>query len=124
METTRRAVDKARSERDEAMKALLRAEAAVNESPFAGQSPEQAQREGSTPPVPANWRKGPGILLIVLGIIAAFALFYGTGTALSGSSWQKPAAIGVLLAVLCVTCLLAGRLRRRSIKGAQDAALL
>ena len=124
LETTRRAVDKARSERDEAMKALLRAEAAVNESPFAGQSPEQAQREGSTPPVPANWRKGPGILLIVLGIIAAFALFYGTGTALSGSSWQKPAAIGVLLAVLCVTCLLAGRLRRRSIKGAQDAALL
>ncbi|MDR3947530.1 MAG: hypothetical protein Q3X59_00860, partial [Dysosmobacter sp.] len=124
LETTRRAVDKARSERDEAMKALLRAEAAVNESPFAGQSPEQAQREGSTPPVPANWRKGPGILLIVLGIIAAFALFYGTGVALSGSSWQKPAAIGVLLAVLCVTCLLAGRLRRRAIKGAQDAALL
>lgn len=42
LETTRRAVDKARSERDEAMKALLRAEAAVNESPFAGQSPESA----------------------------------------------------------------------------------
>lgn len=45
LETTRRAVDKARSERDEAMKALLRAEAAVNESPFAGQSPESAGRE-------------------------------------------------------------------------------
>ena len=44
--------------------------------------------------------------------------------ALSGSFWQKPAAIGVLLAVLCVTCLLVGRLRRRAIKGAQDAALL
>ncbi|MBS6355723.1 ATP-binding protein, partial [Oscillibacter sp.] len=124
LETTRRAVDKARAERDEAMKTLLRAEAAVNESPFAGQSPEQAQREGATLPVPANWRKGPGILLIVLGTIAAFALFYGTGVALSGSSWQKPAAIGVLLAVLCVTCLLAGRLRRRAIKDAQDAALL
>ena len=124
LETTRRAVDKARAERDEAMKTLLRAEAAVNESPFAGQSPEQAQRESSTPLVPANWRKGPGILLIVLGTIAAFALFYGTGVALSGSSWQKPAAIGVLLAVLCVTCLLAGRLRRRAIKDAQDAALL
>ena len=124
LETTRKAVDKARAERDEAMKTLLRAEAAVNESPFAGQSPEQAQREGATLPVPANWRKGPGILLIVLGTIAAFALFYGTGVALSGSSWQKPAAIGVLLAVLCVTCLLAGRLRRRAIKDAQDAALL
>ena len=47
LETTRRAVDKARSERDEAMKALLRAEAAVNESPFAGQSPESARREAA-----------------------------------------------------------------------------
>ena len=45
LETTRKAVDKARSERDEAMKSLLRAEAAVNESPFAGQTAEQAQRE-------------------------------------------------------------------------------
>ena len=45
LETTRKAVEKARAERDEAAKALLRAEAAVNESPFAGQSIENAQRE-------------------------------------------------------------------------------
>ena len=35
LETVRKSVDKARGERDEAMKALLRAEAAVNENPFA-----------------------------------------------------------------------------------------
>ena len=40
LETTRKAVDKARAERDEAMKSLLRAEAAVNESPFSGQTGE------------------------------------------------------------------------------------
>ena len=45
LETTRKAVDKARAERDEAMKALLRAEAAVNESPFAGQTAEDARKK-------------------------------------------------------------------------------
>ena len=124
LETTRRAVDKARAERDEAMKALLRAEAAVGESPFAGQSPEQAQREAAAPPIPANWRKGPGILVITLGVIAAFVLFYVTGVALSGSLWQKPAAGGVLLAGLAATWFLAGQLRRKAIQSAQASALL
>lgn len=45
LETTRRAVDKARADRDEAMKTLLRAETAVNESLFAGQTAEGAQKE-------------------------------------------------------------------------------
>ena len=44
LETTRKAVDKARAERDDAAKALLRAEAAVNESPFTGLTPEQAEK--------------------------------------------------------------------------------
>ena len=44
LETTRKAMDKARSERDEAAKALLGAEAAVNESPFTGLTPEQAEK--------------------------------------------------------------------------------
>ena len=44
LETVRKSVDKARAERDEAMKALLKAESAVNESPFAGQTPEQARK--------------------------------------------------------------------------------
>ena len=44
LETTRKAMDKARAERDEAAKALLRAEAAVNETPFTGLTPEQAEK--------------------------------------------------------------------------------
>ena len=50
LETTRKSVDKARSQRDEAMKALLRAEAAASKSPFAGQTAESAQREASRQP--------------------------------------------------------------------------
>lgn len=53
-------MDKARAERDEAMKQMLRAEAAVSESPFAGQSVEQVRRKSHrlpperlpTPPQP------------------------------------------------------------------------
>ena len=44
LETTRKSVSKARAERDEAVKALLRAEAAVNEAPFTGLTPEQAEK--------------------------------------------------------------------------------
>ena len=124
LETTRRAVDRARAERDEAMKALLRAEAAVNESPFAGQTVEEARREAAAPPTPADWQKGPGIVLIALGTIAAFVLFYMTGVALSGSLWQKPTAGGVLLAMLGITYFFAGRLRRKAIQSAQASALL
>lgn len=50
LETVRKSVDRARAERDEVMKRLLKAEAAVNESPFAGQTAEQAQREATEPP--------------------------------------------------------------------------
>ena len=123
LQTVRKSVEKARAERDEAMKALLKAEAAVGESPFAGQSPDSARKEASASPAPADWRKGPGLLVIVLGTIAAFVLFYAAAVALSGSPWQKPASIGVLLAGLCITYILAKRLRRRAIQEARDAAL-
>lgn len=44
LETVRRSLKKAREEQDGARKALLRAEASLNDSPFAGQTPEQAAR--------------------------------------------------------------------------------
>nr|WP_325253644.1 AAA family ATPase [uncultured Oscillibacter sp.] len=44
LETVRRSLKKAREEQDEARKQALRAEAAVNDSPFAGHTPEQAAR--------------------------------------------------------------------------------
>lgn len=44
LETVRRSLKKAREDQDEARKQVLRAEAAVNGSPFAGHTPEQAAR--------------------------------------------------------------------------------
>ena len=50
LETVRRQLSKAREVRDEAMKAVLRAEQAVSESPFAGETPQQARQEAAQPP--------------------------------------------------------------------------
>ena len=57
LETVRKNVEKARTDRDEAMKALLYAEKAVSESPFAGQAAEEARRAaGAIPGIrPAAW---------------------------------------------------------------------
>ena len=57
LETVRKNVEKARTDRDETMKALLRAEKAVSDSPFAGQTAEEARRAaGAIPGIrPAAW---------------------------------------------------------------------
>ena len=71
LETTRRSVDKARDQRDAAMKTLLRAEAAVSESPFAGQTAESAQKEAQRQPPKQNVSRS---LLILATIWLAGAL--------------------------------------------------
>ena len=119
LETTRRAVEKARAERDEAMKALLRAEAAVSESPFAGQS---RRAPGRRPPLPLPPRTGGRGRL-------CWRLYWGPWPhssssmkrlcLLNGSPWQKPAALAALLVGLGITYFLAGRLRRKAIQSAQ-----
>jgi len=124
LETVRKAVEKARVERDAAMKAVLRAEAAVNESPFAGQTVDSAQKEASAPPTPSNWKKWPGLLVITAGTLASFVPFYAVGVRLTGSLWQKPACIGVLAAGLFVTHFLAWHLRRRAMQSALQTMLI
>lgn len=74
LETVRRQLAKAREARDEAMKAQLRAEQAVSESPFAGESPQQARQEAAQPPqVSVNaW---PSLLVFLLFLAAAVGSF-------------------------------------------------
>lgn len=115
--TARKAVDKAREDRDAAMKALLRAEAAVQESPFAGQSVESARREASGTP---NVHPSPVPALLTTLCIAAAA---------AGAAWllqsRGPVLFwgilggGLLLAALCGWGVL-----RASRQKARTAALL
>ena len=101
LETTRRAVDKARSERDEAMKALLRAEAAVNESPFAGQTAEEARKSAASVPDSAPWPLSellPSIFLGALALILSIISILGMNDALADAIFYGiPCAIGALV---------------------------
>ena len=73
LETTRKALDKARDQRDEASKDLLRAEAAVSSSPFAGLTPEQAEK------LPLNLNPKPRFPLwaAALSALAGTAVGFG-----------------------------------------------
>ena len=101
LETTRRAVDKARSERDEAMKALLRAEAAVNESPFAGQTAEEARKSAASVPDSAPWPLSellPSIFLGALALILSIISILGMNDAFADAIFYGiPCAIGALV---------------------------
>lgn len=76
LETTRKAVDKARAERDEAAKALLRAEAAVNESPFTGLTPEQAEQSPLNLPAKPRFPLWALLLSTICGAALCAALWF------------------------------------------------
>lgn len=120
LETTRKGVDRARQQRDEAAQALLRAEAAVGASPFAGQSAESARREAAEPPKSVPWNPLPGIAVILCGVPAAFLAFYG----ILQASHSAPLSLAALAALLCLVFVLAFSLRKRALTAAQRAALL
>lgn len=72
LETTRKNLEKARGEKDDASKALLRAEAALNESPFMGQTPDSARKAAAAVPEirPKLW------WVPILAFVAALGITY------------------------------------------------
>ena len=118
LQTTRKSVDKARSERDEAMKVLLAAEAAVNESPFAEQTPEQVRREVSNPPK-----------VKTVGIPAILAVYGAAAALVTAISFMypdlpnRPALLFIGLPIIVLSSVVSVLLSRRARRKAQDAAL-
>ena len=111
LETTRRNVEKARGEKDEAAKALLRAEAALNESPFVGQTPDSARKEATEPPkARAN---------LIVPILLSFALY----AVLAGAMYLLQQPIGISLSAL-LAIVLQLFLVNRAKKKARVAALI
>lgn len=117
LETVRKSVGKARSDRDVAMKTLLRAEAALGESPFAGQSPEQVRREIAAPPPGHPSYFAPAVL--GLGSCAAAGAL---GWYLWTSAGLLP-ALSAAAAILAAGALLVSWLTRCARRKARDAVL-
>lgn len=134
LETVRKSVEKARKERDEAMKNLLRAEAAVGESPFAGQTAEQARREVAQQT--AQSQKIPGavaareLAIFFLFLAAAggiFAFLYARMSTLSLPlvhmlPWLLPGAAAA--AVAGAGTSISRLYRKRALKERRNAALM
>lgn len=116
IQTTRRQLTKAKEVRDEALQRSLQADTAAQESPFAGQTLESAQRE-STRQAPVFKPSIPLLLLFVLWLAGGGALFFfrqaiaqAAPTLSPGLLWGGWGAVG---AVLVLAQLL---LRRRQIQ--------
>ena len=134
LETVRKSVEKARRERDEAMKQLLRAEAAVGESPFAGQTAEQARREVAQQTAPSQ--KIPGAIaarelaIFFLFLAAAggvFAFLYARMSTLSLPlvhmlPWLLPGAAAAVVAGAGTS--ISRLYRKRALNQRRNAALM
>ena len=105
LETTRKALDKARAERDEAAKALLRAEAAVNESPFTGLTPEQAEKSPLDLPSKPRFPLWAALLLVLCAAALGTVLYLS----LKNLSLSIGAACGLLGVSVLVLGLFTGR---------------
>ncbi|MBQ2995914.1 MAG: AAA family ATPase [Oscillibacter sp.] len=86
--TVRKSVEKARSQRDEAARVLYRAEEAVNQSPFAGLTAEQARREPASSNAPTAHWKELAVFFAFLAFGAGTAFFLIPRTEFLGGIWQ------------------------------------
>lgn len=126
LETTRRAVEKARAERDDAQRVLYKAEAAVSGSPFAGLSPEEARREPQPLQVQVSGRElweSTALTLggTVLAALCAILLKLRGGMSHTGFTAAAPwIGFGVVMAG---TLYISHLFRRRARTRAQHAAL-
>ena len=80
LETTRKAVEKARAERDEAAKALFRANATVNETPFAGKTADAAWEAATSVSDSKPWPLSellPSLFLGAFALLCSVASLFG-----------------------------------------------
>ena len=123
LETVRKSAAKARADKDESMKALLRAEKAVSEFPFSGQTAEDARQEASVPPkVSFNAAPSLVVFFLMLAIAAGITMFTISRSLLTG--WEKVLPWGIFAAILAAAGILSRQMQKRAIKRAQSAALV
>lgn len=124
LETVRKNVEKARTDRDEAMKALLRAEKAVSESPFAGQTAEEARQEAAAPPkASVNAAPSLAVFFLMLVVAAGIAMFAFSRYGAHLTGWQQALPWAIFAVIAAAGGLISRQMRKHAVKAAQTAAL-
>ena len=124
LETVRRQLSKAREVRDEAMKAQLRAEQAVQRSPFPGETPEQARQEVAQPPrVTVNAFPSLLVFLLFLAAAAGSFLLVTARAAVPLTGWQRAIPWVAFLAVAAGGAVVSRLMHTRAVARAREAAL-
>ena len=125
LETVRKNVEKARADRDEAMKALLRAEKNVSDSPFAGQTAEEARQEAAAPPkASVNAAPSLAVFFLMLVVAAGIAMFAFSRYGAHLTSWQQPLPWAIFAVIAAAGGLISRQMRKHAVKAAQTAALM
>ena len=132
LETVRKNVEKARTDRDEAMKALLRAEKNVNDSPFAGQTAESARKEAQGTssdrvPGPIAFRELAIFFLFLAAAGGIFTLLYSQLSVLSLPLFQLvPWALPALAAAVVAAAgtYISRQYRQHALKKLCNVALM
>ena len=124
LETVRKNVEKARTDRDEAMKALLYAEKAVSESPFAGQTAEEARQEAAAPPkASVNAAPSLAVFFLMLVVAAGIAMFAFSRYGAHLTGWQQALPWAIFAVIAAAGGLISRQMRKHAVKTAQTAAL-
>ena len=124
LETVRKNVEKARTDRDEAMKALLRAEKAVSDSPFAGQTAEEARQEAAAPPkASVNAAPSLAVFFLMLVVAAGIAMFAFSRYGAHLTGWQQALPWAIFAVIAAAGGLISRQMRKHAVKTAQTAAL-
>ena len=124
LETVRKNVEKARTDRDEAMKALLRAEKAVSDSPFAGQTAEEARQEAAVPPkASVNAAPSLAVFFLMLVVAAGIAMFAFSRYGAHLTGWQQALPWAIFAVIAAAGGLISRQMRKHAVKTAQTAAL-
>ena len=120
----RKSVDKARDQRDDAARALFRAEEAVNRSPFASLTPEQAAREVAAAPAVhvSRWTE---LAIFFAGLAAACGAFFFAAprTTFLGGAWQY-LPWGLVVGIAAVGAVVSRMVYKHQVAVAQTAALV
>jgi len=125
LETVRKNVEKARTDRDEAMKALLRAEKNVSDSPFAGQTAEEARQEAAAPPkAPVNAAPSLAVFFLMLVVAAGIAMFAFSRYGAHLTGWQQALPWAIFAVIAAAGGLISRQMRKHAVKTAQTAALM